>query len=78
MNYQIEPISGNSFLVKLFAVTAAEKAELSGNNEKLLGEHFREAVRQKFGNGVRLASLTPDPRFPYCATIELFSQSGSV
>ncbi|HVW98019.1 MAG TPA: hypothetical protein VHA56_18760 [Mucilaginibacter sp.] len=79
MDYQISPVSGNSFLIRLIPATPDEEKELTKkDNEKLLADHYRLAIRQKFGEDTHLASLTPDKFTPSIAMVELFNQSGSV
>jgi hypothetical protein len=79
MNFQVEQISGNSYHVALLPVSPGDHALLEENSKPdLIENHYHQAIRQELGSDIRVASLTPDDDFPYSATIEVFSKSGSV
>lgn len=79
MNYQIDEISGNSYTITLSPVTSREKQDLEGNtNKEAIEEHYKQAIREKFGEHIRVASLTPNNNYPYSATVEMMTESGSV
>lgn len=79
MEYNVCKISGNSYHVKLIPETLPEQELLSENDNTMSIENFyKHAVKMNFAENGRIASLTPDDNFPYSATIELFSENGSI
>jgi hypothetical protein len=79
LKYTIDQISGNSFYVILVPVNAEDEHLLKeGVNDRAIEHYYRQAIEETFPDGIKIASLTPNDDFPYSATIETFSISGSV
>lgn len=79
MKYEAKRISGNSYTIVMVPVSAADKELLAQNSDdKAIIAHYHEAVKTILGPEIRLASLTANDDFPYSATAEMLSESGSV
>lgn len=75
MNYFVQPISGNSFTVSLKPETPAEQVLLHNDPGNIrLNSYYRYAIQLKLGNNLDVASLTPNPDFPYSASVEVFEK----
>ncbi|HEY9000479.1 MAG TPA: hypothetical protein VIM89_03950 [Mucilaginibacter sp.] len=79
MTHLIEQISGNSFNVRLSPESPGDEKLLQtiGDNSAI-EQYYKHAIKQEFPTNIKIASLTPNDDFPYSATIEKFSISGSV
>ena len=78
MNFQVKQISGNSYHVALLPISPGDQALLEQNSKpELIEAHYHHAIKQELGGNIKVASLTPGDNFPYSATVEVFSQSGS-
>jgi hypothetical protein len=49
-----------------------------GVKDRAIAYYYRQAIEETFPDDIKIASLTPNDDFPYSATIETFSISGSV
>ncbi|HTK20575.1 MAG TPA: hypothetical protein VL442_13705 [Mucilaginibacter sp.] len=79
MEYQIYPISGHCFDIKLLPVTIREQSLLDQNNDQDAIEAFYEhAVKLKLDRHIHVTSVIPNDDFPYSATIEIFADSSPI
>lgn len=74
MKDSIERISGNAFKIILEPESVEEKQV----GPDKIGQYYHQALHKHLGEHIKPASITPDTKNSYCATVELMTESGPV
>lgn len=78
MKYELKEISGNSFSISLQPETPQDASLIKSNEPEIISGFYGHAIKLKLGEHCKVASLTPNDDFPISATVEVFTESGSV
>jgi len=78
MNYGVQHISGNNFIVCLKPETPAENLLLNNDPGNIrINSYYRYAIQLNLGDSLDVASLIPNPDFPYSASVEVFEKGSA-
>lgn len=79
MKSMTQQISGNAFSITLTPESDEEiKLMENGTDQDTIERYYHDAITESLGRHISPASLTPGEDYPYHATVELFSDAGSV
>jgi hypothetical protein len=73
MRDSIERIAGNAFTISLIPESLEEKQA----DAVTMSQYYYNVIQKHLGDGIQPASITPQANNPFCATVELMTESGS-